>query len=70
MAEDCLSQEPTLLELDSPIICGAILGDLQHLQSLQKSWDSQTPLLFLGNYLPLDEAKDELEALGNWHRRC
>ncbi|CAL1135709.1 unnamed protein product [Cladocopium goreaui] len=51
MGEDLLSQEPSVLELRGSItLCGAILGDLQHLQNLRHVITAQpgTGLLFLG----------------------
>eukprot|EP00435_Cladocopium_sp_Y103_P063193 s387_g24.t1 len=64
MGEDLLSQEPSLLELKGPItLCGAILGDLHHLQNLRHVVAAQpgTRLLFLGNYLA--EKAEDVEVL-------
>jgi hypothetical protein len=44
-------------------LCGAILGDLQHLQNLRHVITAQpgTGLLFLGNYWA-EKAENEVEA--------
>ena len=50
LGEEILSKEPSLLELEGPItLCGSILGDLPHLQSIWMA-HADGGLLFLGEY--------------------
>jgi hypothetical protein len=60
----CATLWPSPQELRGSItLCGAILGDLQHLQNLRHVITAQpgTGLLFLGNYLA-EKAENEVEA--------
>ena len=71
LGEEILSKEPSLLELEGPItLCGSILGDLPHLQSIWMA-HADGGLLFLGDYQKdSDSGAHDVEARRDFNHRC
>ena len=71
LGEEILSKEPSLLELEGPItLCGSILGDLPHLQSIWMA-HADGGLLFLGGYQKdSDSGAHDVEARRDFNHLC